>query len=379
MRLRDCVLVAVGAVWLGWGCASGKGEGGTGGQVDPGDAAGAVGGAGGAVDAPVAEDRTMEGTRDGAPPDRGSDAASDTSVQPEPDASAGPALARTWTVRSSPVTVGFESLAAGDSAIVAAGHDAVIVSNDGVSWRKPTSPVVASEVAFGAGTFVAVSQNGDVSWSTDGDSWTAATVPAKAKDPGVAYGAGTFALIAHGYGDAWYASPDGKTWSRRSVEPAEVRSRWNLIFTTFGSRDRLFASKSTPLAGGNFVTTDGVTWGEVPEWHGITYDLAWNGAIYCASGSVGFTHRSADGKSWSSSMTVAESLLTVTSLDGNFYLAGSFGTVLASRDCQTWEEGASPRMPMQFPSGEQLAFEGIRAFKGRLVLVGTGGAIFTSP
>jgi hypothetical protein len=151
------------------------------------------------------------------------------------------------------------------------------------------------------------------------------------------------------------------------------------VFTAFGAGPYLFASESTPLPDGNYVTTNGTTWSVVPEWRGITYDLAFNGSIYCASGSVGFTHRSTDGKSWASSMTVAESLLTITSLDGTFYLAGTFGTVLASRDCITWEQGASPRMPMELPSGEQLAFDGIRAFKGRLVLVGTGGSIFTSP
>jgi hypothetical protein len=270
-------------------------------------------------------------------------------------------------------------MAASSSAIVAAGQDAVMVSNDGIAWRLPRTPVVASRVAFGAGVFVAVSQTGEVAWSPDGDSWTPVTIAEKAKDPGVAFGAGTFALVAHGYGDAWYASADGRTWTRRTVEPAEVRAKWNFIFTTFGVGGRLFASKATTLPEGNYVTTDGLTWSVVPEWRGITYDIAFDGGIYCATGSVGFTHRSSDGKTWTADMTVAESLLTVTSFEGRFYLAGSFGTVLASRDCTNWEEGASPRMPMATPGGEQLSFQAIRAFKGRLVLGGSGGTIFTSP
>jgi len=149
--------------------------------------------------------------------------------------------------------------------------------------------------------------------------------------------------------------------------------------TTFGVGGRLYASNSTPLPNGNFVTTDGATWTLVPEWRGITYDIAFDGKTYCATGSVGFTHRSSDGESWTSSMTIAESLVGVTSLDGKFYLAGTFGLIMASRDCVEWEAGATPRMPMDRPNGEQLAFEGIRAFKGRLVVVGRGGYIYTSP
>jgi hypothetical protein len=314
---------------------------------------------------------------DAAGPDRGLIA--DGSAALEPDAPPASGLARTWVRRTSPVTARFESMAASSSYIVAAGQGAVIVSNDGIAWRLPRTPVVASRIAFGAGVFVAVSQAGNVSWSSDGDSWTPASIAEMAKDPGVAFGAGTFALVAHGYGEAWYASPDGRTWTRRGVEPAEVRAKWNFIFTTFGVGGRLFASKASTLPEGNYVTSDGVTWSVVPEWRGITYDIAFDGAIYCATGSIGFIHRSLDGKTWTADMTVAESLLTVAAFEGRFYLAGSFGTVMASRDCVTWEEGASPRMPMTLAGGEQLSFQALRAFKGRLVLVGSGGTIFTSP
>jgi hypothetical protein len=320
---------------------------------------------------PDASDAAVAAADGGAP--------TDAALSPQADAPSDSGLARSWVRRTTPVTVRLESMAASSTALVAAGQDKVIVSNDGVAWRLPATPVVASRVAFGAGVFVAVSQTGEVAWSPDGDSWTTASIPEKAKDPGVAFGAGTFALVAHGYGEAWYASADGKNWTRRTVEPADVRGKWNFVFTTFGVGGRLFASKATTQPEGNFVTTDGLSWSVVPEWRGITYDIAFDGATYCATGSVGFTHRSSDGNKWTADMTVAESLLTVAAFEGRFYLAGSFGTVLASRDCIAWEEGASPKMSMTLPGGEQLSFQALRPFKGRLVLAGSGGAIFTSP
>jgi hypothetical protein len=69
----------------------------------------------------------------------------------------------------------------------------------------------------------------------------------------------------------------------------------------------------------------------------------------------------------------------VTSLERRFFLVGSYGTVMASDDCVSWEAGASPPLPMALPSGEQLALYAVRELNGRLVAVGSGGRVYTSP
>jgi hypothetical protein len=117
----------------------------------------------------------------------------------------------------------FRDIAHGDGKWVAVGHGtgspgaiAVADSLDASAWREvfQSDGYYFNSVAYGANTFVAVTNNG-VATSPDGEHWRWADMPSGVQYFDVAYGDGHFVLAGVG---AALSSTDGQTWREMICE-----------------------------------------------------------------------------------------------------------------------------------------------------------------
>ena len=121
-------------------------------------------------------------------------------------------------------------MAYGNSLYVAGGRGYAAYSSDGLTWNRSQS--IGSNhfqyrVAYGGGAFVGVGQDYDFSvpdWrgtiqrSVDGNVWTIPLGGELRIFRDVVYGGGVF--VAVGDDGMIYSSPDGVTWTDRSISPA---------------------------------------------------------------------------------------------------------------------------------------------------------------
>jgi hypothetical protein len=336
--------------------------------------AGSSSGAGGVATAPTAgSGADASGGLGGAVTDGGSNGSAGAD-----DASAGaaPALALTFTARTSPVSGDLQDLATNGDVIVAVGSHQLIYSDDGVSWSTPDPAVPVNAIAFGGSTFVALGDQG-VYTSNDGKSWTASatgTIDFRS----VSYAFGQFYRVAFSVaGGAPAVSPDGVTWGAAGIKfsDASYVPDWSNTTLTGSAGSFVYVSTSWSTPGHNFGSTDGKIWYVLKDWTSLTYDVTYDGATYCSVGAYS-GGASKDAKTWT---TTGAGMRSVTSYNGVFYAVGGFGAVRASRDCLKWEAGAEPPLPDYLPNSTQAGLDRIRVHKDKLVIVGKGGHIFTSP
>jgi len=296
-----------------------------------------------------------------------------------PDAA--PRLARSFVSRTPVVTTDLSSLASDGVTVVAAGGGGLIHSLDGVSWQAPVPTVPASHASFGGGVFVAVGSSG-ISASSDGRAWMPDTLPAgvPAAWDSVAYFANQFFAVSQQLNGAYLTSADGRAWNEVNVNPVAVHDVWSFVIQVGAAGNLIFASEATVAAGGNFGSLDGVSWSAISSWKGITNDLAFDGRIYCAVGVTGQIYRSLDAQAWTArTLDASVTFGGVTNVDGIFFVVGTGGTMLASKDCDSWKPGSDPPQPTLAPNGESFFLNAIRAHQGRLIVLGNKGAILTSP
>lgn len=93
-------------------------------------------------------------------------------------------------------------------------------TDNGTHWTETaTFSLKLPNVVFVGSHFVAVSDNGIVTYSTDGHVWSVSSVPGGDGLNGVTFANGQYVVVGD-YGAA-YTSPDLQTWTRMSV-PAYV-------------------------------------------------------------------------------------------------------------------------------------------------------------
>jgi len=129
----------------------------------------------------------------------------------------------TWTPHSFGIDNAFRDIARGAGKWVAVGHGtsspgaiAVADSLDQAAWREVfrSDGFYFNSVAYGANTFVAVSNTG-IATSRDGEQWRWAEVPGPAQYFDVAFGDGHFVVAGVG---ATLSSTDGQSWREMSCE-----------------------------------------------------------------------------------------------------------------------------------------------------------------
>jgi len=160
-----------------------------------------------------------------------------------------------WQSCSKPIEYGsLDDVAYGAGSFVAVGDmGEILTSPDGITWTERDSGTEKDlrGVAYGAGTFVAVGDKGEILTSPDGITWTEMTSGAEKDLLGVAYGNGRFVAVGS-YGEI-LTSPDGITWTRRdsgTERSLNGVAYGNGIFVAVGQMGEILTSP------------DGITWTE---------------------------------------------------------------------------------------------------------------------
>ena len=243
--------------------------------------------------------------------------------------------------------------------------------------------------AFGAGVYVIAGPQGNIFWSSDLTSWTAATlgIAGNPEVRCVCYGGGKFVAFSERTNGNVYAtySTDGKTWAApRAVQTsADIWSvcYGNGMYLAAGPKDVLrctdrvnmlwdrVESPNTSGVGGSdgsitiafdgskflvplhylYVTTNGLVWSEIREV--VANYACFGGGIYLAA--YGSTlYRSTDLLTWTQTKFKAEASYSFTEIaygDGIFlscmdlsdqYTAGT--SVIYSRDGKSWSAAQIP-------------------------------------
>lgn len=206
-----------------------------------------------------------------------------------------------------------------------------IRSSPGTWLARTAATGVWQAIVYGNGTFVAVSDSGQVMTSTDGAVWTAQTPAASNSWIGVAYGNGLFVAIAYTGTYRVMTSPDGVTWTSQFVDAKS----WSGI--TYGNG--VFAAVSAD--GYIYTSYDGDQWTarstgfDADGWNAVTYG---NGT-FVAVGNSSSVATSPDGFTWTARTGVnTNTWLSVTYGNGLFVAVGSGGTnyVMTSPTGAAW-------------------------------------------
>ncbi|WP_164969656.1 fibronectin type III domain-containing protein, partial [Aquirufa rosea] len=242
-----------------------------------------------------------------------------------------------------------------------------------INWTSQTSAADNNwnSVTYGNALFVAVSTDGGSNramTSPDGITWTTRTL-----DVGrcVTYGNGVFVSVGQ---NKVSTSPDGITWT--SQTPAS-----NNVWQSVAYGNGLFVAVSSTGTGNRVMTSpDGITWTARISpadnaWYGVTYG---NG-LFVAVAITGTGNRvmtSPDGVTWTSRTTpIDNEWRSVIYENGLFVAVSSTGTgnrVMTSPDGITWTARISPA---------DNAWYGVTYGNGLFVAVsstGTGNRVMTS-
>lgn len=191
----------------------------------------------------------------------------------------------TWTAGN--IATGAVAIAYGGTRfVIVEGNfsNAAASSTDGVTWTTATLPANADstesdwrDIAFGNNRFVAIADNsGQVAYSLNGTTWAAAQLPSSQDWRHISYGNGLFLAIAEN--NAMASSPDGITWTERNAYATNI--------------DVLATSKDTVVdwtAG--TATSAGL-------WRAIAHNGSNRYVMVGGDGSTGLASYSTNGTSW---------------------------------------------------------------------------------
>jgi hypothetical protein len=288
-----------------------------------------------------------------------------------------------WTSRSIPATalatgaqsLDFRSLTYGGGQFVAVGasyfkstststgHNeaAILTSPDGIIWTNRALPAdwtgsnttnsYLGDVTYGGGQFVAVGYNfgagnilrASVLTSPDGSAWTSRSLPSDYYSllNSVAYNGGLFVAvgeytfnysIAGQHDDGILTSPDGITWTRRTLPDRTADSYSYLRSVTYGGGQ--FVAVGTRLNPTAATSTEAVI---LTSLDGISWTSRTSPVVIPANTSLSFTRVVNGGGQY-----VAVGNVFNTSTSGS---ANQSGFIISSTDGITWTNRTLPGLP----------------------------------
>lgn len=259
--------------------------------------------------------------------------------------------ATSWVGYSVVNTSNWKSVVYGNGVLVAVGDggtDKSMYSFNGRDWLAGTGCGGVLSVTFGNGVFVAVGNNA-IYTSTDGQFWTARTVPQANQWLSVTYGGGLFVAVGDGGTNRVMTSPDGSAWTLRNHAGAAL---WTAV--TYGNG--LFVAVGQFNAGAAVMTSsDGITWisrttpvalGVASDrWYGVAYGNGYYVAVSNYSLGGNYAMNSPDGINWTlqSVPELANEWNDITFGNGLFVAVASSGTnrVMTSADGSAWTARAA--------------------------------------
>ena len=177
---------------------------------------------------------------------------------------AGAAAATAWTAGGTLPSSTWSSVAFGvyggsQTWAAVGGTAAGAVTNDGVTWTTKALPTLGagtySSVAFGNGTFIAVSTGNNATAIYSSGIWIAGgSLPTSASWTSVTYGNGRFVAVASGGTNTAYSLDNGVTWA---TAPAGLptSTTWNDVEYGQG----LFLAVATGTSN-SAISQDGINW-----------------------------------------------------------------------------------------------------------------------
>ena len=221
------------------------------------------------------------------------------------------------------------------------GTDRVMTSPDGVTWTTRSAAESKSWwiVTFGNGLFLAVSLEGSVMSSPDGVTWTSRTAASVGMFD-VAYGNGLFVGLAPNGTDRVITSPDGVTWTPRT----SVDGGWSSV--TYGNG--LFVAVAADGTDRVMASPDGGTWTarsatESNSWYSVTYGSGLFVAVSLDGTNQVMT--SPDGVTWTARSAPSASQWKSVAFGGGLFVAvapGPADRVMTSPDGVTWTARSAP-------------------------------------
>jgi hypothetical protein len=302
----------------------------------------------------------------------------------------GPGLAGRWTKRSSGTPLDLHAVAWGENRYAAVGDSGVVLlSPDGIDWSvsKVQSPASRLRgVAWTGQQWVAVGRNardsGEVFTSPTGETWTRRGTFPNALT-GVIWIQSLDKLVAVGENGSILSSTNGIDWN--TIASGSLMHFSSLTWTdslivVVGSG--LFTSSMAP-PGIVLTSPDGLNWtvqrGGVPsDSPGSIISLAhvsWSGTELLTVGGHGGVWASPTGAVWTSQMGGAP--LRATAWTGERMVGIGYYSVNGSAGIWTLENGTHINRYAGEPS---LSLNALTARPHvQLVVVGSGGAVLTSP
>ena len=246
-----------------------------------------------------------------------------------------------WTTAVQDSNLGSHSWSAvayGNNKFVALSDQGYIsVSTDGVTWVQAEVPSSSFEtaaftsLAYGNNKFVAIGYSGYVSTSTDGTTWTTAV-----QDSNLGYNSWIGALaygnnkfVAVGSDGYISTSTDGTTWTTASRNSnLGVTGGWDSL--TYNGNKFLVVSYRGDIS----TSTDGVNWDYPTSVFGTTsgeWSIAYGNDKFIAIGMEGYVSTSTDGTTWTPAVQDTNlgdnSWSTITYGNNKFVAIGNSGAV----------------------------------------------------
>lgn len=204
-----------------------------------------------------------------------------------------------WTPRGISISQ-LNSIAYGNGQYVALGNGGLTaVSTDGLNWTQ--GPTIAgsntySQIAFGAGKFVAVYSSGNTNlaaYTADLVAWTVVSIGTTSLSLlGIAFGAGRFVIVAAS--SNFWTSTDGVSWS---ASPVPVSAVGYISFVN----GKFFAMSTGSQRSIVATSNDGLVWETALVAMAVGFaEVSYGDGLYFAScNSPALIAVSADGKNWS--------------------------------------------------------------------------------
>jgi hypothetical protein len=199
----------------------------------------------------------------------------------------------------------------------------------------------------------------------EGWAWTARASGMAAWLHGVAHGSGL--LVAVGDGGTVLTSPDGATWTDRTVSVGAARAGGDLLGVAYGGGRFVAVGTKGAVA----ASADGVRWSAGSAGVSVQLsDVAYGGGLFVAVGDEGTVLTSGDGKAWTARKSGTEvKLYGVTYGAGRFVAVGYGGTVLSSTDGSVWSSHSA---------GTTRFLSDVTYGAGNFLAVGEGDTVATS-
>jgi hypothetical protein len=208
-----------------------------------------------------------------------------------------------------------------------------------------TRPVITSGIVFGGDKWISLTDGTDVvSYTTDGATWSNATMPGVAAWKNVSYGNGVFVATVDGDATtAAYSTNGGINWS-----PSNFSTQGDSYKAVYGNGAWVAVETGTLVAGSNSqLSTDGISWiagGDTANSNLI--DIAYGGGLFIATGtSINHVVVSNDnGATWTdNALPLTQAWSSITYGNGRFVLISTDGVSMYSFDGVTWLEGSMPQ------------------------------------